>query len=700
MLFRNKTIIHLTDVELRKIIDKLAQFVARNGPEFEEMTKQKQKGNARFAFLFGGDNFLYYQYKVNEEKTNLIKAILPIILKLWRTNEKLSRWSIDAILDSLIKVSLRVAASRGKPVSVVLYVKGHFWVCGQVEQAVYYMEGDLLNQFAEECQMNLDELMSVMDSLKESCTKEAISSCKSWIFEHFLSFKHGDTIMRFLMKLVKNLQVSFLHKLHVLYLVNDLCHQCFRKQDENMLMLLRRYIVALYCVTFQQHADDEQQRSKLEKLVGIWEKQGYFDDSTLSKLRDVHLGLQSYQLELANEYGTVVSDIIQRFRARYQQYELQHQEFARHIQQQLNSLESQQDLIAGGHYASQGSVPCSALPGQQVPAASSRRSRFDSPVPTSGIPGGQPSLPISNLPAPHLPSSAGATGLLGHCPPGYFTQGAWQGSSSPALVGAPQAVAGPMSSASFPVPFSASSGNVQPFYSPTSVSSMSRMPTILPNMPPGANVPPWNGPLPAMPLSAPSDMAMQRWSGPDVTTVPQSRTAILHPPLIPPPMCPLRPFFDEQSLIPKVAYYDLPAGVMAPLVKLEDHEYKPLVPDDIRLPPPMPPSERLVLAVDAFFAPPNHENPRDSDGWERLGLYEYYNLKSQTCFGNNKTSDKSSSSESNASIRSDSPSSSTSSNRSSSGSPRSHSHSFSRSKSRSRSKSKSKSRSSSPVGNE
>lgn len=59
-----------TDTELRNIIDKLAQFVARNGPEFEQMTKNKQKDNPKFSFLFGGEYFNYYQYKVTTEQAS------------------------------------------------------------------------------------------------------------------------------------------------------------------------------------------------------------------------------------------------------------------------------------------------------------------------------------------------------------------------------------------------------------------------------------------------------------------------------------------------------------------------------------------------------------------------------------------------------------------------------------------------------
>ena len=57
--------------ELKNIIDKLANFVARNGPDFEHMTKQKQKDNPRFSFLFGGEYFNYYQYKVTTEQAGM-----------------------------------------------------------------------------------------------------------------------------------------------------------------------------------------------------------------------------------------------------------------------------------------------------------------------------------------------------------------------------------------------------------------------------------------------------------------------------------------------------------------------------------------------------------------------------------------------------------------------------------------------------
>lgn len=72
---------------------------------------------------------------------------------------------------------------------------------------------------------------------------------------------------------------------------------------------------------------------------------------------------------------------------------------------------------------------------------------------------------------------------------------------------------------------------------------------------------------------------------------------------------------EEEEVVPptpvKIPYFELPAGLMVPLIRLEDFSYHPLDPDEIRLPPPTPTNDRLVSAVEAFYAPPSHERPRD-----------------------------------------------------------------------------------------
>lgn len=79
----------MLDTELLNIIDKLAQFVARNGPEFEQMTKNKQKGNPKFQFLYGGEYYNYYQYKVASEQAGSYHSINTVVLELSENGFKL-----------------------------------------------------------------------------------------------------------------------------------------------------------------------------------------------------------------------------------------------------------------------------------------------------------------------------------------------------------------------------------------------------------------------------------------------------------------------------------------------------------------------------------------------------------------------------------------------------------------------------------
>jgi calcium homeostasis ER protein len=71
-----------SDQQLANIIDKLAEFVARNGPEFENMTKIKQQNNAKFSFLQEGKKFNdYYKYRVIDERRKVMGKIDIKIIK-------------------------------------------------------------------------------------------------------------------------------------------------------------------------------------------------------------------------------------------------------------------------------------------------------------------------------------------------------------------------------------------------------------------------------------------------------------------------------------------------------------------------------------------------------------------------------------------------------------------------------------------
>ena len=66
-----------SDPESKILIEKLAVFVARNGHEFEKLTRSKQRHNPKFSFLFGGKHSDYYRCRLAAEKTGETSIGLP-----------------------------------------------------------------------------------------------------------------------------------------------------------------------------------------------------------------------------------------------------------------------------------------------------------------------------------------------------------------------------------------------------------------------------------------------------------------------------------------------------------------------------------------------------------------------------------------------------------------------------------------------
>ncbi|KAL2251226.1 UNVERIFIED_CONTAM: SURP and G-patch domain-containing protein 1-like protein [Sesamum indicum] len=62
-----------SDPTVRNVADKLASFVAKNGRQFEHVTRQKNPGDTPFKFLFDEScsDYKYYEYRLNEEQKAL-----------------------------------------------------------------------------------------------------------------------------------------------------------------------------------------------------------------------------------------------------------------------------------------------------------------------------------------------------------------------------------------------------------------------------------------------------------------------------------------------------------------------------------------------------------------------------------------------------------------------------------------------------
>ncbi|XP_024993564.1 SURP and G-patch domain-containing protein 1-like protein [Cynara cardunculus var. scolymus] len=66
-----------SDPTIKKVAEKLASFVAKNGRQFEHITRQKNPGDTPFKFLFdeSSADYKYYEYRLIEEEKALVQSV-------------------------------------------------------------------------------------------------------------------------------------------------------------------------------------------------------------------------------------------------------------------------------------------------------------------------------------------------------------------------------------------------------------------------------------------------------------------------------------------------------------------------------------------------------------------------------------------------------------------------------------------------
>uniref|UniRef100_T1IH20 Calcium homeostasis endoplasmic reticulum protein n=1 Tax=Strigamia maritima TaxID=126957 RepID=T1IH20_STRMM len=554
------------DQELRNIIDKLAQFVARNGLEFEQMTKNKQKDNQKFAFLFGGEYYNYYQYKVTTEQANVVHEAFASVLKQKQKAIEQQNISWQSLIEpqqvqEQIQQSERNLAAQHQMLIQQQQV--------EIDEAIRKIQDEKLQNLAKNVDIDLPELEKVMQPIIDSCTKDSISTGKGWIFNHAISPEHNNIIVQYLQKRVTAPGTSFELKLHLVYLINDVLHHCLkdllfipslRKNADDLRSSLGAVVVPIFCTTCLAASEDQQQ--KLSKLLKLWESNNYFEVPILEQLKNPAAAVAAYQNNLIAECSSVITPITTAIQNQYAALQKQHQDFVTHITAQLHQQQQQQQQPSFNTVQPQGPVPLAV----RHPSDMSSSPGTASPSPPDSTQSGNQSQttvpPQFAQPPPNFPPNfSQPPPNFTHPPPGFL-----------------------------PPNFNQPPPNFQQ---------------------PPLGIPPFasTGLAPGLPI-------------PDFTKPPPGFLSHLPPPHQA-PMVDL----NDPNLMPSVPYYELPAGLMAPLVKMEETDYCPLDPDQIRLPPPAPPSDRLLAAVELFYSPPSHERPRNSEGWEQLGLYEFFKAK-------------------------------------------------------------------------
>uniref|UniRef100_A0A1B6L2Y7 CID domain-containing protein n=1 Tax=Graphocephala atropunctata TaxID=36148 RepID=A0A1B6L2Y7_9HEMI len=418
-----------------------------------------------------------------------------------------------------------------------------------IEETIAKTQKDNMNAEAAECHLNFTELDTVLQPIIDSCTKDSISSGKAWILQRATHKKVDNLIASYLLSKVLEERRTFNHKLHIIYLVNDILHHCARKNSgEELKKSLEGVVVPMFCNAASMNATEEQ-KAKLNKLLNLWEtKHHYCSAETVAKLKQPQESWQEYQADLVSSHSDVLQSLTASTKITFQNYQSQHQAFVTHALQQIQTLEQQKQTLESQNQAAAALVSSAPLPSSTPPVAldvGSNSSEHQLLHQTQQL------IQQAQQPQHLLPQQQSQQQLLQLQQQAISQMNAEQ-----------QQILAPPNHIQAPDHGMSTGYNALDSQSGMGQDGMQSFPPPPPEMGVQFTQPP-PGFLPTFPPPAPGIEL------PDLSRPPPG----FH---LPPPPPILQPEVMPDDLLPSLPYYDLPAGLMVPLIKLEDCNYKPL----------------------------------------------------------------------------------------------------------------------------
>ena len=381
------------DPDQRNVIDKLAQFVARNGVDFERLTKEKQQNNPKFDFLFGGEFCDYYQYRLNAEQAIMRREQGPPLsgppplpphmppmpphshspgnfngppnfMPPWsrppgmpmnlppppmppppmhmppQMQMQQMQQQLDELREQMNSSERNLAAQHDS----IMSQKNE-----EIEKLRLDMPRRAIQTMSNNTGMSPDDFERVVEPIVEACTKENIANAKNWIISKLSSHDHYNFLTLILYLKAKRGN-TFESCLHIVYLVNDLLHHAAKKNVEPLKSALRFVIPALFCEGLYLADENEEKAKKLSKLVAIWREHSYLDDNVLRMLdnyNDFKTGRNWFINEVIRTmipggdgyFSASCNEIENRFNQQYHQLEMQNEEYAAHTRNQIQQIQ-------------------------------------------------------------------------------------------------------------------------------------------------------------------------------------------------------------------------------------------------------------------------------------------------------------------------------------------------------------------------
>uniref|UniRef100_A0A0E0LES6 CID domain-containing protein n=1 Tax=Oryza punctata TaxID=4537 RepID=A0A0E0LES6_ORYPU len=262
-----------SDPELQKRIDKVVEYIAKNGPEFEVVIRDKQHDNPDYAFIFGGEGHAYYRYKLWVSPRPPMASYPP---------------------GSMHTMPPMGPMMRGPPMHQPGYPPfydqhQHFGAHGHGEyeaapQSFKGLSGPLPVDVAA-------ELHDVLTNLNG--TKESIKGAKTWFMQRS---PFAPALAEALKDRVFALEDSE-RQLHIIFLVNDILFESLQRRTnvrdlDNEALAFKSVLGSMLPRIYSNPQSKDDNQIRLEKILQFWGSKEVYDQETIANLeRDMKGGV-------------------------------------------------------------------------------------------------------------------------------------------------------------------------------------------------------------------------------------------------------------------------------------------------------------------------------------------------------------------------------------------------------------------------
>ncbi|XP_062021555.1 uncharacterized protein LOC133738120 [Rosa rugosa] len=268
-----------SDPELHKRIDKLVEYSAKNGPDFEAMIREKQQDNPDYAFLFGGEGHGYYRYKLYA--STRVGSFNP--------NPQFAPHMLRPPPNPMMNGPPN--PMMGGPQSYFYDQQRHnqqpFGVYGRsdYDQAAAQPFKGLSGPLPPDVAMELSNVLMTLNG-----TKESIKGAKFWFMQRSI---FAPALAEALRERVFGLDDPE-RQLHVIFLANDILFDSSHRRTgeglDNESLALKPILGSMLARIYHNPQITEDNQMKLQQILQLWVSNNIYDQDTIDAFRNEMIG--------------------------------------------------------------------------------------------------------------------------------------------------------------------------------------------------------------------------------------------------------------------------------------------------------------------------------------------------------------------------------------------------------------------------